>query len=102
MKQNTLPYHREVYRLWFEYLRVAKKSERQDVKDALKRSTSFYAPWGDVSGRFDAWWKDHRRLFEDTQTVRRLERGERPSDPDTLIVQIPMTQSPTVLAKQVK
>jgi hypothetical protein len=98
-----LPYRREIYRLWFEYLRVAKKSERQDVKDALKRSASFYAPWGDVlAERFDVWWKDHRKLFEDTQTVRRLERGEVPSDPDTLIVQIPMTQSPTILTKQVK
>ncbi len=100
---SRLPYHRETYRLWFEYLRVAKKSERQDVKDALKRSASFYAPWGDVlSERFDVWWKKNGHLFEQRNIVRQLRVGELPSDPQALIVEIPLNRSTTKLTKAVK
>ena len=64
---------REFYRLWFEYLRLAKRSQRQDVKDALKRSATFYAPWGDVlAERFDVWWPKRKPLFEERYVVRLL------------------------------
>ena len=101
--KNALPYKRELYRLWFEYLKLARSNSKPSVQAALKASTEYYAAWGNIDGvRFDAWWKDHRKLFEDVETVRRLNRGEWPLDPNTLVVQIPMTQAPTDLANQVK
>ena len=77
--KSALSHRREAYRLWFEYPRVARGSSRPDVREALKHSASFYAPWGDVRNtKFDLWWKEKGRLFEDQYVVRRLARGEVP------------------------
>ena len=46
--QSKLSSRRENFRLWFEYLRLAKKSTNRKVIEALKRSALFYEPWGDV------------------------------------------------------
>ena len=100
--KSALSHRREAYRLWFEYLRVAHGSSRPEVQEALKRSTSFYAPWGDVRNtKFDPWWKEKGHLFEDKYVVRRLLAGELPADPEALIVEIPLTQSQSVLIKRV-
>jgi len=50
---------KEVYRLWFEFLKVVKSDSAQTV-DAKK-----YKRWGEVEYRkFDPWWeKNWRRLF---------------------------------------
>ena len=75
--KDALPYPRELYRLWFEYLRLAHASHKPEVKAALKESSNFYALWGNFHGmRFDIWWKEHRRLFEDKHGVKRLGHGE--------------------------
>ena len=101
--KTALPYRREAYRLWFEYLRVARNSSLASVQTALKQSAPFYAPWGDVTTvSFNAWWKEKGPLFEDRFVVRRLTPGEQPSDPNALIVEIPLSRSPTVLIKNVK
>lgn len=108
--KNALPYRRELYRLWFEYLKLARSNPKLEAKSkaalhaALNGSSDFYEPWGKVDGiRFDDWWKDHRGLFEDTEVVRRLRRGEpTPLAPDILVVQIPLSQAPTALLRQVK
>jgi hypothetical protein len=42
-----------------------------------------------------------RGLFEDKYVVRELSAGELPTDPQALIVEIPLTQSQTVLMKRV-
>jgi hypothetical protein len=106
MKENAqtrLTSRRENYRLWFEYLRLAKKSTDKKVIDALKRSSTLYDPWGDVvSQGFHTWWKLKGHLFEERHTVRRLETTERPSDPRSLVVEIPLNQSPTKLTRKVK
>ena len=100
--KTALSHRREAFRLWFEYLRVARNSERQDVQEALKRSAAFYEPWGDVTTvRFDLWWKDKGQLFEDRHVVRRLTAGELPADRQALIVEIPLTQPLSVLVKRV-
>ena len=44
--KNALPYRREAYRLWFEYLRVARNSSLTRVREALKQSAPFYAAMG--------------------------------------------------------
>jgi hypothetical protein len=57
---------------------------------------------GDVRNKkFDLWWKEKGHLFEDKRVVRRLSAGERPADPQALIVEIPLTQSQSVLIKRV-
>ena len=100
--KSALSYRREAYRLWFEYLRVAHGSSRPDVQEALKHSAFFYAPWGDVANtKFDLWWKEKGHLFEDKRVVRRLTAGELPADPEALIVEIPLTQSQSVLIERV-
>jgi hypothetical protein len=98
----TWSYNREAYRLWFEYLRVALKSSDNKILDALERSKPFYAHWGDVANtKFDKWWKEKGHLFADKYVVRQLQIGDKPIDPGALIVEIPLTQSPTKLTKQV-
>ena len=101
---NTkLASRRENYRLWFEYLRLAKRSADKKIADALKRSASFYEPWGDVDAEsFQAWWKQKGHLFEEQHVVRRLGEGELPSELSSLVVEIPLNQSPTKLTRQVK
>jgi hypothetical protein len=101
--QTRLASRRENYRLWFEYLRLAKKSTDKKVIDALKRSSTLYDPWGDVTSEgFHTWWKLKGHLFEERHTVRRLEPTQQPSDPNSLVVEIPLSQSPTKLTRKVK
>ena len=103
LMKNALPYRREAYRLWFEYLQVARNSSLTRVREALKQSAPFYAPWGDFStAKFDHWWKQKGNLFEDKYIVRQLEAAQRPSSPESLIIEIPLTRSPTELIKDVK
>jgi hypothetical protein len=99
----NLAARREAYRLWFEYLRVAGDSTDKKVKSALLVSSPYYAPWemGKAS-KFDPWWKDHAHLFEEKYAVREMSAGELPHDPDALLIEVPLTQSPTVLTKKVK
>jgi hypothetical protein len=100
--KTALSHRREAYRLWFEYLRLAHRSSKPNMQAALKQSASFYAPWGNVvETKFDDWWKEHGHLFEDKYAVRRLKAGERPIDPQAIIVEIPLTQSKSVLIKRV-
>jgi hypothetical protein len=101
--KNALPYRREAYRLWFEYLRVARNNTNTRVREALKKSASFYAAWGDIANvKFDHWWREKGYLFEDKYGVRRLSAGEASSNSESLIVEIPLSRSPTILMKNVK
>ncbi len=101
--QSKLAARRESFRLWYEYLRLAKKSTDRKVVEALKRSAAFYEPWGDVeSEKFDAWWKRAGHLFEERYAVRKLELNEQPSDTTSLVVEIPLNKSPTRLTRIVK
>jgi hypothetical protein len=100
--KTPLSYHREAYRLWFEYLRVAHTDPREEVQEALRRSKDFYEPWGDITNaKFDEWWKEKRLLFAEKYVVRQLAAGEPPIDPEALIVEIPLRDSPSVLGKRV-
>jgi hypothetical protein len=101
--KKTLPYRREAYRLWFEYLRVALRSSNQKVREVLKRSAPYYAPWGDISNvKFDQWWKDKAHLFEEEYAVRRLGHGEKPTDRSNLLLEIPLSQPRTKVIKQIR
>lgn len=101
--RRPLASKREAFRLWFEYLQVARKSSDPAVKAQLIASSLHYAPWGmDKAGRFDAWWRDHSHLFEEKFIVRELTAGSMPKDPEALLVEIPLTQSPTDILKDLK
>jgi hypothetical protein len=94
---------KRAYRLWFEYLRVARQSTDQKVGGTLVVSRPFYAPWGMEKGEsYDAWWRTHGHLFEEKFVVRELKAGEPPLDPDALILEVPLTESPTILTRKAK
>lgn len=99
----NLAARREAYRLWFEYLKVARASTNKEVRGALVVSAHYYLPWEmDKANKFDPWWKDHAHLFQEKFAVREMSAGELPHDPDALIIEVPLTQSPTILTKKVR
>ena len=101
--QNNLAARKEAFRLWFEYLKIARLSKDAKVKSALVVSEPYYRPWEmDKAEKFDPWWKTHGHLFEEKFVVREIKAGEAPSDPDALLIEIPLTESPTILTRKVK
>jgi hypothetical protein len=101
--KTALVGQKRAYRLWFEYLRVARQSADQKVRAALVVSQPFYAPWEmDKGESYDAWWRTHARLFEEKFVVRELKAGEHPLDPEALTLEVPLTESPTVLTRKAK
>ena len=101
--KTRLPYRKEAYRLWFEYLRLARASKDQKVIKALARSSRYYEPWGNVENvKFDPWWRQHERLFEEQFSVRRLSRGQKTPDQMALIIEVPLTQPKAKLFAQVR
>jgi hypothetical protein len=101
--KTALAGQKRAYRLWFEYLRVARQSTDQKVRAALMVSQPVYAAWEmDKGESYDVWWKTHGHLFEEKFVVRELEAGEPPLDPDALILEVPLTESPTVLTRKAK
>lgn len=101
--KTRLPYRKEAYRLWFEYLRIARCSKDQKIRKALERSARFYEPWGNIENvKFDQWWRENKHLFEEKSSVRRLSRGQKPADPAALIIEVPFTQTKAKLFAQVR
>jgi hypothetical protein len=101
--QSRLITQGRAYRLWFEYLKVALQSTNPKVKSALVVSKPFYAPWEmDKAKDWNSWWKEHGHLFEEKVFVRQMAPGETPLDSEALILEVPLTQSPTILTKKVK
>ena len=94
---------KEAYRLWFEYLKVARRSRRPDVVAALARSERFYASWHmDSADQFNAWWAEHKPLFVDYSAARILTPNEAPSDPNALVIEVPLTKSLSRLTTEVE
>lgn len=101
--QTNLAARKEAFRLWFEYLKIARLSKDAKVKSALVVYEPYYRPWEmDKAEKFDPWWKTHSHLFEEKFVVREIKTGEAPLDPDALLIEVPLTQSPTILTKKVK
>ena len=101
--QNNLAARKEAFRLWFEYLKIARLSKDATVKSALVVSEPYYRPWEmDKADKFDPWWKTHSHLFEEKFVVREFKAGEAPLDPDAVLIEVPLTQSPSILTKKVK
>ena len=102
-RKSLLIERKEAFRLWFEYLKLAHKSRKVDVKRAIENSSDFYSDWDMNSDiKFDEWWKSHAHLFEEKYTIRALKAGELPNDPDALIIEVPLTLAPSVLLERIK
>ena len=100
---NILVLKRENYRLWFEFYKLAQSSTDESAKKALRKSSARYERWGDVVGvRFDAWWRSHAFLFEETRRVRLLADGETVQLLDSVVIEIPLNKSATDLATEVR
>lgn len=100
--QNPLLIKKESYRLWFEFYKLAVKNKKYDVTKALNASLEYYKPWGDVSSiKFDDWWKKNSKLFEQF-SVKILNNISERQLKDSLIVEIPLNESTSVLLKKVK
>jgi len=102
VNRATLARRKEAYRLWFEFLKLARSTKTCPITEALSASRQLYAPWDmEFADRFDPWWRGHQHLFNEKHSVRVLLPGALPADPNALVVEIPLTKSPTDLTKEV-
>ena len=98
MKQPQIKSYKQIYRLWFEFLKMAHKEP--DLANNLASSAEYYADWGDVRDRlFDPWWNDHKHLFGSTyvQEVKRVTAAE-----NVMHIAIPLNQPATRSIADVK
>jgi hypothetical protein len=98
MKLPIVRSQRQLYRLWFEFLKLAKLEP--DLQRDLRSSSDFYAAWGDVDQQpFDEWWKEHLHLFGQTQVseIDRVVWAE-----NVLHVAIPLNQPSSRSIEEVK
>ena len=85
-------------RLWYECLQIC-HSQKQ-FSDNLKKSKSFYEEWGDVENtKFDNWWKEYKILFDDLY-IRETTKVSK--NPNTLTLNIPLTENVSTIMKEVK
>jgi len=80
-------------------LKLAHKSNDPLVIANLKRSKSFYEPWGEyLNTPFTRWWTTHRHLFRTVSSIRKMNASDL-VDENALYVVIPYTYAPTTVAK---
>jgi len=101
--QANLIARKEIFRLWYEFYRLAQKSTDLKVRSALKRSSSFYAAWEVKDDEhFNDWWKTHQTLFQPEQlTVRIFEKTEVRTDSNLYVV-IPKKMTHKQILEEVK
>ena len=84
---------KELFRLWYEFYRLALASSDAEVQKALKKSQKFYSEWnGSENLHFDDWWRSHRSLFHDDKVVRLYLLDEVRTD-DNIYVTVPRDKS---------
>lgn len=84
---------KEIFRIWYEFYRIALSSTNVDVTKALKKSSKFYADWGaDSTLHFDEWWKTHKHLFIDDSSIQVHQEG-RPYAANCIYFEVPVTKS---------
>ncbi len=99
---KILPLKKEFYRIWFEFYKISLQSTNKEVLKNLKQSDEFYSSWGDVERTtFNDWWDGHKHLFEE-QSVSILENSSTRKYSDSLILEVPINQSTTVLLKKIR
>ena len=99
---KILPLKKEFYRIWFEFYKISLQSTNPTILNNLKQSNEFYSSWGDVERiTFNDWWDSHKHLFEE-QSVSILETKSSRIYSDSLILEVPINQSTTVLLKKIR
>ena len=69
--QTPIIADKELFRLWYEFYRLALISSDAEIQKELKKSQRFYLEWhGSENLHFDDWWRSHRSLFHDDKVVR--------------------------------
>ena len=84
-------------RMWYECLQISHLEET--LSNNIKNSSDFYEEWGDVSVKFDDWWKTHKSLFEDLE-VREVKKVSK--TPDVVTLSIPLNEKISTILKDVK
>ena len=101
-KTSNLLIRKENYRLWFEFYKLCRLSNRKDVEVNLKKLCNFYDSWGDVTDiKFDDWWKTHSRLFEQP-VVKVVKSEDEMESPYGILIEVPLNQSVTETLSQLK
>jgi len=101
-KKKPLVADKELFRLWYEFYRLALNSNDRVVQRAVKQSKSFYAEWNvDVSEAFDPWWSKHRHLFEQNKFVR-VVSDVTDRSADTVLLEIPVGKSRTEVFAEIR
>lgn len=103
--KNRLAKRKGYYLRWWDYLKLAHDQGKHDpkIQKNLKRSAKFYAAWDmDKKENFGTWWKEHAHLFEEKHVVRELKHGEKPLDPEAIVIEVPLRFSASVLAKHTR
>ena len=99
---KILPLKKEFYRIWFEFYKISLQSTNPTILKNLKQSDEFYSSWGDVERTtFNDWWDSHKHLFEE-QSVSILDSQSTRNYSDSLILEVPINQSTTVLLKKIR
>jgi hypothetical protein len=92
-KKMNLVADKELFRLWYEFYKLALDSSDKEVIQAIKKSSKFYQPWDvDRTERFDVWWARKRYLFEKTATIQVLSDKDLPSL-NSLVIDIPLSMT---------
>lgn len=98
MSLPTIQSQKQVYRMWFEFLKMAHMEPA--LADKLRSSADFYAAWGDVrTEKFDDWWKGHKHLFGETM-VRSI--SSIPNSNNAINITVPLNMPVTKILAEVK
>jgi hypothetical protein len=93
---------KELFRLWYEFYQLALQSADAKIQRSLKKSATFYEDWHGADGlHFDDWWKTHRKLFHDENTVRLLDAKEKQQQ-DNIYLVVPSGKSQADLVDEFK
>jgi hypothetical protein len=99
---KILPLKKEFYRIWFEFYKISLQTTNPTILKNLKQSNEFYSSWGDIEQTsFNDWWDSHKHLFEE-QSVSILDSQSSRIYSDSLILEVPINQSTTVLLKKIR
>jgi hypothetical protein len=99
---KILPLKKEFYRIWFEFYKLSLISTNPIILKNLKKSDDFYSSWGDIERTtFNNWWESHKQLFEE-QSVSVIESSSDRKSRDTLLLEVPINQSTSVLIKKIR
>ena len=100
VNQSGLIADKELFRIWFEFYKLALVNKDKDIQSAMRKTKKFYADWGaDSNVHFDDWWVTHNHLFVDIDRVRLMEDSETKDDGHLYVV-IPRTRSINVAVEE--